>query len=183
MMLLWRLWEHRRMFLRHVADGRRQRKRRLARDALIRVHRAALNPVRAHLTVTPHDVRDYFGVLLKAASGLELAFGLVFEPGAQRVTITLWPQPLDPFWAKLTGQPVPPPQVDGPRLVEREFVVRDGEGISCRVIVTGSIVETFVNDSAALTYRIYDDHDFKPGLIVQDGGATFESIQLRTRPS
>ncbi|WP_102345869.1 glycoside hydrolase family 32 protein [Bacillus sp. Marseille-P3661] len=129
--------------------------------------------------ITPTDVRDSFGILIKSDKELETGYILKFEPSAQRVSLVKLPQPMDPFWSTLSGKTVPLPEADGPRVVERPLLIDNNSTLDCKVIVTDTIIEVFVNDKVALSYRAYDKGQHQIGLIVEDGYAQFSSIEFK----
>lgn len=131
-------------------------------------------------TILPQDLQGDFGLLLKAESDLSSSHVLRFEPGANCVSIVRWPEPLDAFWRDLTDRRVPLADPDGPRLVERPIVLESGKPISCRVLMTDTIVEVFIDERISLTYRIYGAGEHDVGLFVQSGSVAFESVELYT---
>lgn len=131
-------------------------------------------------TLQPQETRGNFGVLLNAAGDLASAHVIAFDPGAQRVSIIRWPEPLDVFWRDLTDRKVPLPDPDGPRLVERPLRIEAGRDIKCTVFVTDSIVEVFIDDEISLSYRIYETGDHGLGLFAQSARVTFKSLAMAT---
>lgn len=104
----------------------------------------------------------------------------MFEPAAQRVSLLNYPMPVDPFWeasvASMATAALPGP--DGPRVAEDFLTFRDGEPIDVKILVDRDLVEVFVGETVALNYRWYDAAEFELGVIVQDGGATYEDIAI-----
>ena len=121
-----------------------------------------------------------FGVLFKSDEDFNRAHGLVFDPVRGRVAITQWPQSLDPFWASLTKAWTPSMEIDGPRMVERPLELRAGKSIRCSVCMDGSLLEVFVDNRIALTYRLYGSKIsvYQFGLFVEDGSAAFTGVRF-----
>jgi beta-fructofuranosidase len=126
--------------------------------------------------VTLQDGRGQFGVLLRANDDLTQVYALLFDPVGQRVTITMHPQPLDPFWASLTEAKTPPPQIDGPNLVERPLTIEVGKALRFEIVFDGSLIEAFVNGRVSLSYRVYGGVDQPIGLFSQDTSVSFTDL-------
>jgi beta-fructofuranosidase len=133
-------------------------------------------------SITPDDTYGPFGVLINPSEDLNPSFGLVFEPTRQAVSISQWPQSLDPFWASLTKAKVPVYEIDGPRMVERPIAIKAGTAIKLQVLIEGSMVEAFVDDRLALTYRAYDSGKSAAtfGLYCEDGSVSFDEVAVGT---
>jgi hypothetical protein len=54
----------------------------------------------------------------------------------------------------------------------------DGSLIDIKILVEHNLVEAFVGERAALTYRCYDATEYEIGLVVQDGNAEYEDITI-----
>jgi beta-fructofuranosidase len=128
--------------------------------------------------VRPADCRDHFGFIIKSDRDLSSCLLLAFEPGAKRVSLLKYPMQVDPFWeasvASMVRAAIPGP--DGPRVAETPFDFDDGAAIDVKILVEDDLVETFVGEKAALTYRCYDAGEYEIGVIVQDGNAEYEQI-------
>lgn len=128
----------------------------------------------------PHDANDYFGVLLKSdreASGCLL---LEFDVAMQRVSLLSLPMGVDPFWVA-SCQAVPDPTDPGPdgvRVCEKTFEVKNGKPIDIKIITENDMVEVFVGNETAFTYRIYGEPEFETGLISQDCNVEFYDIDI-----
>jgi beta-fructofuranosidase len=133
-------------------------------------------------TIVPGESNSPFGVLLNPSEDLNPSFGLLFEPTRQTVSITQWPQSLDPFWASLTKAKVPVYEIDGPRMVERPIAINTGTVIKVQVLIEGSMVEAFVDDRLALTYRAYESGKSAAtfGLYCEDGSVSFNNVAIAT---
>jgi beta-fructofuranosidase len=118
-----------------------------------------------------------FGLLLRLDDDLA-CHALVWDRRRRSVSLMRWPAPLDSFWADLVGRSREIREVDGPRLVEHEldWDLR-GEGVSCRLISSGSLVEIYVNQSVAISYRIYEESNGF-GVFAEDGAISCASIAV-----
>ncbi|HEX6565785.1 MAG TPA: GH32 C-terminal domain-containing protein [Chthoniobacterales bacterium] len=130
--------------------------------------------------VRPIDCRDHFGFIIKSDRDLSSCLLLTFEPGAQRVSFLKYPMPVDPFWEASVASMVRAanPGPDGPRVAEVPFEFDDGALIDVKILVEGDVVEVFVAEKAALTYRCYDAGDYEIGVIVEDGRAEYGEISF-----
>ena len=129
---------------------------------------------------TPRETCDHFGILLKSdreASGCLL---LDFDAAMQRVSLLSLPMGVDPFWVQ-SCQAVPPataPGPDGIRVCEKSFHFKDGQTIDIRIVVDGDMVETFVGEQVAFTYRIYEKREFEVGFLAQDSKVEYSGISI-----
>ena len=136
-------------------------------------------PVLLECSIDLREGYGPFGVLLRPTEDLNPAFGLIFQPTRQRVVITQWPQSLDPFWASLTKARTPSTEVDGPRMVERPVSIGAGDRFKVQILVDGSIVEAFVNDQLAMSYRAYDTGGTTLfGFLAEDVSVSFEEVRV-----
>jgi beta-fructofuranosidase len=128
----------------------------------------------------PIDCRDHFGFVIKSDRDLSSCLLLSLERGAQRVSLLKYPMPVDPFWEASVASMVPAalPGPDGPRVAETRFAFDDGSVIDVKILIDGDLVETFVGERAALTYRCYDAGEYEIGILVQDGSAEYEEIMF-----
>ena len=132
--------------------------------------------------VVPGDGYSPFGILMHPSEDLSPSFALVIEPTRQSVSITQYPQSLDPFWASLTKAKVPVYEIDGPRMVQRPLAIKPGHGIKVQIIVEGSMIDAFVNDEVSLAYRAYDPGNSvsRFGLFLEDGAVSFHNVGIST---
>lgn len=149
--------------------------------AFLREHATGATMLRANLTL--EDGNGVFGVLIKSTDDLDPSWELAFEPARGRVSITRYPRPLDPFWVSLNPEiDVPPMEVDGPNMIERPLAIATGTTIEIKVVVDGSLVEAFIDDRLALSYRIYDPENGKPfsryGFFAEDGVLAVDEIRV-----
>ena len=90
------------------------------------------------------------------------------------------PMGVDPFWEQ-SCQAVPPatePGPDGVRVCEKTFAIEDGKSIDVKIIVDHDMVEAFIGEQVAFTYRIYAKPEFEIGLLAQDAKVEFYDLEL-----
>ena len=63
-------------------------------------------------------------------------------------------------------------------MCERPFPFENGREIDVKLLIDGDMIEIFVGESAAFTYRSYAPCAYQLGLYVQDGIAEFYDIVL-----
>jgi len=126
------------------------------------------------------DCRDYFGLLLKSDDDASNCLLLNFESGFQRVSLLNLPMGVDPFWEASCQSIFAPkaPGPDGPRVAEKPFTFTSGDIIDLKVVIDRDMVEIFIDEQVAFTYRSYAKPTHEIGLIVQDGKAEFYNIQF-----
>jgi beta-fructofuranosidase len=128
--------------------------------------------------LTPQCGSGGFGLLFRVDDDLA-GYHLTFDPVRSAVSLVRWPAPLDTFWGDLVGRGGEPREVDGPRLVEHPLRITAGTGIRCRVRVSDSLIEAYVDDRVVLSYRAYGEAPHELGFFVEDGVLTCEEISLR----
>ena len=82
---------------------------------------------------------------------------LEFDMAMQRVSLLNLPMGVDPFWVE-SCQAVPKatdPGPDGVRVCEKTFAIENGQEIDIKIIVDHDMIEVFVGEQVAFTYRIY----------------------------
>lgn len=132
------------------------------------------------MKIIPREAYEHFGVLLKSdreASGCLL---LEFDVAMQRVSILNLPMGVDPFW-EASCQAVPKatdPGPDGIRVCEKTFAIKDNEPIDVKIIVDHDMVEAFVGEQIAFTYRKYAQAQYEVGLLAQDAKVEFYDISI-----
>lgn len=57
------------------------------------------------------------------------------------------------------------------------------EEYTVTAVISGSILELFVNDRVALVQRVYNHRGAKLGLFVEEGGCSFSNVELRALPT
>lgn len=128
----------------------------------------------------PNLAYDHFGIVLKSDKNLSRYLLLQIEVGMQRVSLLDMPQDVDPFWQQ-SCQSVLEPKAsgpDGPRVSEKPFHFQDGDEIDIKVLVEDDMVEIFVGEKVALTFRSYAQSDYALGLLAQDADVTFSDIEI-----
>ena len=131
---------------------------------------------------------DHFGILLKSDKEASGCLLLEFDVAMQRVSLVNLPMGVDPFWVQ-SCQAVPPatePGPDGVRVCEKTFDITEGSEIDVKIIVDHDMVEVFVGEQVAFTYRIYAKPEFETGLLAQemcirDSGCTDKRRETQTK--
>jgi beta-fructofuranosidase len=132
--------------------------------------------------IRPTDCRDGFGLLLKSDTDVVSALILAFEPSFQRVSLLNMPMAVDPFCeASCTWLPKNPGP-DGTRIAEKPFSFANGDTIAVNVIIDYDMVEIFIDNKAAFTYRSYERPKHELGLYAQDGDVEFYVLKLAYSP-
>lgn len=130
--------------------------------------------------IMPREVYDHFGVLLKSDKEASGCLLLEFDVAMQRVSILNLPMGVDPFWEQ-SCQAVPKakdPGPDGIRVCEKTFVIEAGKIIDIKIVVDKDMVEAFVGEQVAFTYRSYAKSDYEVGLLAQDGKVEVYDIKI-----
>jgi len=99
----------------------------------------------------------------------------------QRVSLLSLPMGVDPFWEQ-SCQAVPKatePGPDGVRVAEKTFEIKDGQAIDVKISVDHDMVEVFVGEQVAFTYRIFRKPEYEIGLLAQDAKVEFANIAIR----
>ncbi|MEK0312551.1 glycoside hydrolase family 32 protein [Cohnella sp. 56] len=122
-------------------------------------------PSRCRLSVTVTfgaDTRGC-GVLLRTDETLDRGYMLRLEPGRQRLVFDRWPR-----------------KGDVPFEVGLERPVALTPGVACRldVVIDGTVCEVYVDDTVAMSARLYDHREGGWGLFVSEGSASFEAVLL-----
>lgn len=124
---------------------------------------------------------DHFGVLLKSDKEASGCLLLEFDVAMQRVSLLNLPMGVDPFW-EASCQAVPKatdPGPDGVRVCEKTFCIIDGKPIDIKIIVDHDMIEVFIGEQVAFTYRIYGEAQFECGLLAQDSKVEFYDIEIK----
>ena len=85
-----------------------------------------------------------------------------------------------PFWVQ-SCQAVPPatePGPDGVRVCEKTLQIEEGKAIDVKIIVDHDMIEAFIDEQIAFTYRIYAKPEFETGILVQDANVEFCNISI-----
>lgn len=129
-------------------------------------------------TIKANDCGDYFGIALKTDDDLDHGYLLAFDIAAQRVYLNKVPAPLDPFWSALSGKPIIPCEIDGPRPCEKPFVFQNGDYINVKIVMSENLMEMFIGDQIAFTYRAYTPAKNQIGLFAQDCSVEYHHIRF-----
>lgn len=65
-------------------------------------------------------------------------------------------------------------------MMERPLPVEVGRWATMRVFVQDSVIEAFLDNRVALTYRLYNQRAGWLGLLAQNGQAAFADFSVRT---
>jgi beta-fructofuranosidase len=97
-----------------------------------------------------------------------------------RVSLLNLPMAVDPFWQQ-SCQSIPSPTDPGPdgvRVAEKTFMFENGKPIEIKAIIDYDMVEVFIKDEVAFTYRMYVKPEYEIGYMVQDGDVDFKDISI-----
>jgi beta-fructofuranosidase len=111
----------------------------------------------AQVTLGPSTQRA--GFLLRTKPDLSRGYALLLEPAHNRVVVEHWPRPNHQ-----------------PPALSRVFSFTPGETIHCRILLSGTVMEAFVDDQIVLSTRLYAAETLPCGLIVQEGTARFLAL-------
>ena len=131
-------------------------------------------------TIMPREVYDQFGILLKSDKEASGCLLLEFDVAMQRVSLLNLPMGVDPFWAE-SCQAVPPatdPGPDGVRVCEKTFEIVNNKAINIKIVVDHDMVEAFIGEEVAFTYRIFEKPEYEVGLLAQDSKVEFYDIKI-----
>jgi beta-fructofuranosidase len=104
------------------------------------------------------------GLFLFASRDLESYYQLRWEPGEYRVVFDRFPKlGTDPF------------------LIARPINVDQGKSLNFKIVIDDAILVAYLNDTVALTTRIYDHPSGQLGLFVKDGEAMFSNLGMYTQ--
>jgi len=103
------------------------------------------------------------GVMLRSSSDFETGYYVRLEPVRSRLVFDSWPRPGDlPHMVEL----------------ERSLELVPDTPVRLNVYVNGSVCEVYVNETVAMSARMYDHHEAEWGLFVSQGSAEFSDISL-----
>jgi len=101
------------------------------------------------------------GLLIYADATLDSGYQIRWEPGKNRVVFDRWPRPgNEPF---MVDRWLPP--------------VNNGTTLDINIHIDGTELVAYLNNTVALTHRIYDHRVGKLGLFVTDGEAAFTNVR------
>ena len=124
------------------------------------------------------DCADYFGLTINTDEDIDNGYLLVFNRAAQAASLNKLPAPLDPFWSTLSGKPIIPAEVDGPRVCEKPFSFQNGDVIHVKCVLTETMIEIFAGDQLAFCYRTYQKRPYRIGVFAQDCNVEFHNISF-----
>ena len=75
-------------------------------------------------------------------------------------------------------QPATEPGPDGVRVCEKTMQIEDGKAIDVKIIVDHDMIEAFIDEQIAFTYRIYAKPEFETGIIAQDSNVEFYNLSI-----
>ncbi len=102
------------------------------------------------------------GLLLRADPQLESYYQVRWEPGRRRIVFDRWPRPGDePFMLERPLEPM-----------------TTGKSLTFKVLIDGTAVTAYINDTLALSCRMYDHPTGQLGLFVAEGEAAFSDISV-----
>ena len=130
--------------------------------------------------ILPREVYDHFGILLKSDKEASGCLLLEFDVAMNRVSLLSLPMGVDPFWVQ-SCQAVPPatePGPDGIRVCEKPFLIKEGESIDIKIFVEHDMVEVFVAEQIAFTYRIYAKPEYELGILAQDAKVEIYDVEI-----
>ena len=116
------------------------------------------------------------GLLFRASVDGDESYVLRLEPRRGRVVFDRWPR-------RRTGSEQWQISGDAPFAIELERPCRLDPGPHLiEVILDGSILVAVVDQTVALSTRVYRDPGPRMGFFVADGDATLRSLTMRARP-
>ena len=122
------------------------------------------------------DCADYFGISINTDEDIDNGYLLVLNRSTQAASLNKLPAPLDPFWSTLSGKPIIPAEVDGPRVCEKPFPFEDGDIINIKIVLTDTMIEAFIGDKVAFSYRTYNKLPRRIGVFAQDCNVEYHNI-------
>lgn len=130
--------------------------------------------------VAPEETNESFGLILKSDRNTAQCLELLFETGMQRVSLVNLPMDVDPFWRQSCSNVGKPkdPGPDGVRVAEKPLAFKSGDVLDLKVIIDNEMIEIFVNEQVAFTYRFYQKTEYEIGLFSRDSIVTFDDIKF-----
>lgn len=131
--------------------------------------------------IRPDDCRDSFGLILKSDKDAARYFVLSLDCGMQRVSLLNLPMDVDRFWRQSCTNVGAPkdPGPDGIRVCEKPFTFKNGDVIDFKIVVDHDMMEIFIGEKVAFTYRSYEKPEYEIGIMVQDGNAEYYDIEIK----
>lgn len=127
------------------------------------------------------DVADRAGFLIKASDDIAKGYLLSLDRGNQRISLTKYPVPMDPYWAdaSVAVKDFSNVEPDGPCVAEKAYTLDNGQIVNVKIVIDGSIMEIFVDNSVTFSFRCCEKPEHEIGLLAQDAIVTFENIQIK----
>ena len=125
-----------------------------------------------------HGATTSAGILIEAAPDMENGYFIEVDPRRSSAALCRWPVAKDPTWQLMSGD-VQEPDLDNPLVQNSIPMVPDNGRIRVRLIRCGEMLECYVAEQVAMTFRIYEQTDTMLGLYVQEGEATFGNLSIR----
>ncbi len=105
------------------------------------------------------------GIALYTDEAFDKVYMLRLEPDRGRIVFDQWPRKGDI------------PHVAG---LERPLALRAGQPCRLQLFIDGTICETYIDDTVAMSARLYEEGQRNWGVFVSEGRAGFE-LKLRER--
>lgn len=119
------------------------------------------------------------GILVEASPDMENGYFIEVDRRRANVALCRWPVAKDPTWQLMSGDEQLP-DIDNPLVQQRIPIVPDNGRIPLRLIRSGEMLECFVAEQVAMTFRIYEQQPTMLGLYVQEGDASFVNLSIRS---
>ena len=120
------------------------------------------------------------GVLLRTDPDLSEGYRVRFDPVFRRVVIDQWTLRVNTPEEALNAKGLST-RTDPNPLVEQPLEISPFKAIDCKVFISGSTVQVFVEERVVLSYRIYKSTGFRLGLYVEAGRVQFDNVRLSSR--
>ena len=119
------------------------------------------------------------GILVEATPDMEHGYFIEIDRNRGTAALCRWPVARDPIWQQMSGNKQEP-DLDTPLVQHRIPVLPEHGRIPVRLLRCGEMLECFVAEQVAITYRIYEKTERMLGLYVQEGEATFHNLSIRS---
>jgi beta-fructofuranosidase len=112
------------------------------------------------------------GILFRAGENLNTYYEIRWEPASKRIVYDRWPKPNHEQW--------PRPAASSFRM-ERPVNSYPPADLKLTILIEGSVVVAYIDETVALSCRSYDKRADEFGLFVTEGAAMFSDLALRCR--
>jgi beta-fructofuranosidase len=119
------------------------------------------------------------GIILKTDIDLAEGYSIRFDTSFQRVVIDQWTLRVNTPQEALGSKGLST-RTDPYPLVEQPLQISPLKAIDCKVFISDSTVQVFVEERVVLSYRIYKSSGFPLGLYVEAGSVRFDNVRLVT---